>query len=232
MNTDLAQARQRVENIRAHLPSSISAVALGVRSKAPYLLLVARAAMIWRTEELARCACEMLERDDLAAGILLTRAVTESAAFVWRLKQFLETRHQYRLEDLQNNFARMLFGEKNSEPDLPESFNINTLIPHLAQEKQLPGIGDAYDHLSRFAHPNWSGVSGLFAVNEPLAYTTTFGRGVDGTALAKDTACDLLLLSLVVFEYACESISAALPKFLAELEPLSASEKIQMGIRA
>src|SRR6267378_3415180 len=38
MNTDLAQARQRVENIRAHLPSSISAVALGVRSKAPYLI--------------------------------------------------------------------------------------------------------------------------------------------------------------------------------------------------
>ena len=85
MNTDLDKVRQLVEKIRAHLPSSISVGALGVQSKAPYLLLAAREALIWRTEELARCACDMLERDDLAAGILLTRAVTESAAFVCRL---------------------------------------------------------------------------------------------------------------------------------------------------
>ena len=79
MDTNLCEARQRVENIRAHLPSSISVAALGVRSKAPYLLLCTREALIWRTEELARCACDVLAKDDVAAGILLTRAVIESA---------------------------------------------------------------------------------------------------------------------------------------------------------
>jgi hypothetical protein len=226
MNTDLAQARQRVENIRARLPSSISVAALGVRPTAPYHLLLAREALVWRTEELARCACDMLERDDLAAGILLTRAVTESAAFVWRLKELLETRDRYSDKELREKFGRMLFGEKNSDPHLPEAFNIVPLVERM--DKQLPGVKQGYDHLSGFAHPNWSGVFGLFATHDEPNYTTTFGRGVYGTALAKEIACDLLLMSLVVFESACDSISAALPKFLAELEPLSASEKIQM----
>jgi hypothetical protein len=55
MNPDLVEARNRVENIAKHLPSSISVASLGVLTKAPYLLLSTREALIWRTEELARC---------------------------------------------------------------------------------------------------------------------------------------------------------------------------------
>jgi len=80
MKSDLDEARQRVENIRAHLPASVSVAALGVRQKTPFQLLVAREAMIWRTEELARAACDMLKSKNLAAAILLTRAVVENAA--------------------------------------------------------------------------------------------------------------------------------------------------------
>src|SRR5215469_18300220 len=102
MNRDLDEARRHLERLQKDRPSSISVIALGMQSKAPYLFLAARAALMWRTEELARCACDMLERDDLAAGLVLTRAVTESAAFVWRLKELLETRHRYSPEILHN----------------------------------------------------------------------------------------------------------------------------------
>jgi hypothetical protein len=135
MSTDLDEARRRVENIGLHLPSSISVASLGVRSKAPYFLLSTREALIWRTEELGRCACDMLERDDVAAGILLTRAVTESAALVWRLNELLETRHQYSSEDLHDQFKRMHLGWKN-DPDFPKAFNILTMIDHL--DKKIP----------------------------------------------------------------------------------------------
>src|SRR5205823_700286 len=116
--------------------------------KAPYLLLWAREALIWRTEELARCACDALEKDDIAAGILLTRAVTESAAFVWRLREILDARHNYSEADFPDKLDRMLFGWKK-EPDFPEAFNVNTLIDHL--EKQIPGIKERYATLSEFA---------------------------------------------------------------------------------
>jgi hypothetical protein len=226
MNTDLDKARQLVENIRAHLPSSISVAALGVRSKAPYLLLAAREALIWRTEELARCACDMLERDDLAAGILLTRAVTESAAFVCRLKELLETRNRYSPDELHQKFQQMLLGEKNS--GLPEAVNILTLIDRM--DKQIPGVRKEYDGLSEFAHPNWSGVLGLFGQHNDRLTFIQFGRGAAERSTAKEIACDLLASSLAVFDYAYNVISATFPQYLAELEPLlSPAEEVKQG---
>ena len=45
-----------------------------MRSKAPFQLLCMREALIWRTEELARTACDALERDDFAAAAHIARA--------------------------------------------------------------------------------------------------------------------------------------------------------------
>lgn len=208
-----------MELIARNLPSSVNAARFGVRSKAPYLLLCAREALIWRTEELARCACDMLERDDLAAGILLTRGVTESAAFVWRLNQLLEDRQKYSEADLLRRFEQMLLGSKNTNDDLdlfdlPKSCNILTMITHL--DKQFPGVKDGYDQLSEFVHPNWGGVFGLFSVTDWRTYTTRFTRGVREMA-AKEIASILLAGSLDLFERGYNSISDGLPEFVREL---------------
>jgi hypothetical protein len=172
---DLAAARRHVELIGRHLPSSINAARFGVRSKAPYLLLCAREPLFRRTEELARCACDMLERDDLAAGIMLTRGVTESAAFVWRLNQLLEDRKKYSEADLLRRFEQMLLGSKNTNNDdfdFPKAINIITMIAHL--DKRFPGIKDGYYQLSEFVHPDWSGVFGLFSMTDWRTHTTKF----------------------------------------------------------
>jgi hypothetical protein len=210
---DLAEARRRLAIIRAQLPSSINVANLGVRAKSPYLVLCAREALIWRTEELARCACDTLERNDLAAGSLLTRGVTESAAFVWRLKQLLEERNTHRPDDLHDRFSRMLLGWKNTPDSLP-AFNIITMIEHL--DRQIPGVKAGYDQLSEFAHPNWSGVFGLFSETNWQTYTTKFARGARGTN-AKEIASILLAGSLDLFERGYNSISETLPEFVREL---------------
>jgi hypothetical protein len=173
--------------------------------------------MSWRTEELARCACDMLERDDIAAGILLTRAVAESAAFVWRLKELLEDRQRYTADDLQDKFERMLLGWKN-DPEFPQAFNIQTMIDHMA--RKIPEVRTRYDQLSEFAHPDWSGVLGLFSVTNRTTYTTLFGRGLRRTpAAAKEQAAGTLHAFLELFEHAYNSISDELPNYLRELEP-------------
>jgi hypothetical protein len=107
IDNDLDLARQRVEKLRARLPCLINFANLGVQSQAPYLLYCIRAALSWRTEELARCACDALAKDDVAAGILLTRAVIESAAFIWRLKELLEYRQKYSPDDLRAKFENI-----------------------------------------------------------------------------------------------------------------------------
>ena len=83
--------------------------ALGVKSKAPFQLLCTREALIWRTEELTRNACDALERDDFAAAAILTRAVTENAALAWQLLDVLEARKNTP-EKLNDMLMRLLGG--------------------------------------------------------------------------------------------------------------------------
>src|SRR5947208_9559583 len=72
---ELIEARNFADKLRNSLPSSVDAAALGVWSKAPFQILCAREALIWRTEELTRNACDTLDRGDLAVGAILARAI-------------------------------------------------------------------------------------------------------------------------------------------------------------
>ena len=90
---EMAEARACADHLGKKLPPSVSAVALGVKSKAPFQLLWARGALMWRTEELARNACDALERDEFAVAAILTRAVMESAALASKLNEVLAARH-------------------------------------------------------------------------------------------------------------------------------------------
>jgi hypothetical protein len=120
---------------------------------------------------------------------------------------------------LHDKCERMFLGWKN-DPDFPKAFNIVTLIDHM--DRTIPGVRARYDHLSEFAHPNWSGVSGLFSSPDHAKYTTQFGRGLRTPNNRKEMASNLLVASLDLFESAYNSISDTLPEFLAELEPLPA----------
>jgi hypothetical protein len=92
------------------------------------------------------------------------------------------------------------------------------MIGHM--EKQIPGVQERYNQLSEFAHPNWSGVLGLYSVTDRSAYITTFGRGLRRTpSAAKEQAAMTLCAFLELFEHAYNSISDNLPGYLEELEP-------------
>ena len=211
---DLDEVRRRVEKIRERLPLSVSASALGVRSSAPYLLLCLRAALSWRTEELGRCACDVLARDDVAAGILLTRAVIESTAMMWRLKELLEDRDKLGPEELDNILDKMLYGWKKSASELPEAFNVLTLIDRM--DRQFRGIRERYDELSEFAHPNWCGAFGLFGAISETLIGSKFGREVRRLP-SKEIAVTALIGYLELFEQVDNWILDHLPQFIEEL---------------
>lgn len=222
LDDDIKEARVRANALRENLPKSVGAAALGVLSKAPFQLLCTREALIWRTEELARTACDALERDDLAAAALLSRATVESAALAWKLMEVLNDRQKLSREDLHKTLMRMLVGSK-VWPDTPEALQILNCIDRM--DKAVPGVRKSYEILSEIAHPNWRGVFGMYSKIDETKFTAHFGRGLGDAESMKDAIVNALLGSLGLFELAYNRISDAMPGFLAELESIWPEEK-------
>jgi hypothetical protein len=166
---------------------------------------------------LARTACDALERNDLTAAAILTRAVAESAALAWMLKGILAKRGELTPQEMNDQLMRVLMGTKNWK-DMPQAFQILTCVDKL--DKQVPGFRASYDTLSEIAHPNWSGVAGLYATHDKVNYVTTFGRDHDRTSQVRDMVANALVGALGLFEFAYNKISDVLPAFLAELESI------------
>jgi hypothetical protein len=201
----------------------VEVAALGVLSKAPYQLLAVREALIWRTEELARNACDTLEREDFAAAAMLTRGVAESAALIWYLLDVLRTRTDRNSAALNEVLMRVLAGWKKRAVDaeddepLPEAINILTCVQRL--DREIPGFQSSYASLSEFAHPNWMGVTGLFSNTDQASFTTHFGRGFRSD-LAGGQIGNLLNGAIELFVYAYNTIAEEMPTWLAELDQL------------
>ncbi|MDR3489816.1 MAG: hypothetical protein P4M05_33620 [Bradyrhizobium sp.] len=212
----VASVREWVDRLRISLPLSVDVAALGVMSKAPYQLLCTREALIWRTEELARNACDALERNDFAAAEILTRAVTENAAMTWKLMNILDGRSAYTPQQLNDLLMRLLGGSK--WPEAPKPVHINDLLREI--EKEIPGVMASYDGMSETAHPNWSGVVGMYSKTDQENFVTYFGRGLHGADGKQKAISSAMLGSLGAFEHAYNRISDLMPAFIAELEAI------------
>ena len=93
------------------------------------------------------------------------------------------------------------------------------MIDHM--NRQFPGVRARYDELSETAHPNWSGVFGLFAMIDHDAYTAHFGRGLRKTTfVGKEIATTALNAYLELFAQVYNWISETLPVVIGELEHL------------
>jgi hypothetical protein len=167
-------------------------------------LLCTREALIWLTEELARTACDALERDDLAAAALLARATVESAALAWKLMEMLGDRQKLSRQELSETLVRMLAGSR-LWPDAPQALQILSCIDRM--DKTVPGVRKSYDILSEIAHPNWGGVFGMYAKTDEAKFTAHFGRGLRSTEGTKRAVVNALLGALGLFELTYNRIS-------------------------
>ena len=217
LDDDVKEARARANALRQSLPQSVDAAALGVWSKAPVQLFCTREALIWRTEELARTACDALEQDDLTAAALLARATVESAAIAWKLMELLDDRQKMSPKELNEVLTRLLAGSRLWD-DGPQALQILSCIDRI--DKKVPGVRKSYDILSEIAHPNWRGVFGMYSKTDEAKFTAHFGRGLRDSDGTKYTIVNALLGALSLFELAYNRISDAMPGFLAELESI------------
>lgn len=212
----LAEVRQYVEGFGASLPTSVDVRALGVREKAPFIAMCLRESLVWRVEELSRNALAALERGDEATGIVLARCVTEGTAMIWRLHSLIENRAARSADALHGDLKIMWLGSRH-DPAMPQAFNVLTMIDHL--DREIPKVRKTYDMLSEVAHPNWTGVAGLYCRTDYEEHIAYFGRGQRGNHNSR-SASALLVGGLGLFQHAYNKIGDLLPDWLGELTPL------------
>lgn len=212
----LATVRKLIQELKTGLPEKIDAATVSPVAKVPYKVLSYRNALAWRTEEIARSACDLLERNDIGAGVILARATAENAAAIYYLKQLVH-RNTPRIsdEDLDNRVMQLLLGSRSNE-DMPKALQVLTMLDKA--DKAFRGMRSTYDQLSEYAHPNWSGVSYIFSRIDHDEFATYFGknaRGVHGPLLL---GLDCLQNSLEIFEEMYEEITGLMPSFIQACE--------------
>ena len=210
----LEECEDRLDALREALTDNVDASSIGVKPKAPFLILTLREALAWRTEELGRNACDALRRHDLIVAVLLTRAVIENGALLWRLKELIESHEEQSLENLHQTIVSALAGWK-SVPEFPKATNIMTHITRLA--RTFSDVSGVYDSLSEAAHPNWSGVFGAYGTFGPEEGTAHFGRNKSDTLSRACHYATALSGAMLTFEAAFNAVAELMPGFIDQL---------------
>jgi len=208
--SSLQEAYERVADLKARLPTAIDPPAIS-RVKLAFEPLVCREALMWRIAEMANSSCEAYKRGEIGTALLITRAVTESAATVWYVMERVRDFVPENVDATRDIFTKLWLGWKN-EAEFPEAFNVLTLLKHA--EKSHPGILAAYNSLSEFSHPNWS-AQHLYRRIDHQSKIIHFGNFPGFSSLI---GLNALVGALIVFDQAYRKISEFMPKFIENCE--------------
>jgi hypothetical protein len=171
--------------------------------------------------ELSSSAQETLEKDLLAAGILLTRGAVETAATVWYLCGKLEAANQSgSVAAIDEDLMSLLMGSRNN-PELPKATNVLTFVDRV--DKEVEGFRKQYDGLSEFAHPNWAGTTLLYSKPVPEKAISNLGANLRSDEGTKQIAVVNLSVALMIFERSYNRISELIPDFVSLCERASKS---------
>lgn len=219
----LIRAREKIRALSESLQEVVDPATISTTVKVPFKLLCFREALSWRTEELARTALACLERKEFAAGALLTRGVTESAAAVWYLKNLMDQhiKEPMGAKELDKKAMALLLGHKLKEVTdggAPVAINILSMVDRV--DRDIPGFRKSYDALSEAAHPNWRGTAGLFSQMDSDRILTRFGPNIRSVDFFEAQGLGLLVGSLGTFEIAYNQVSELMPDFIAACEAL------------
>jgi hypothetical protein len=211
------EIRDRLDRLETSLPTRLDARDLGTRSQLPFYALYCRETWMWRVVELARCAFDCFQKEDFVSAMVLTRAAMETTAALWSLRGKLEKALKLgsvNVSELGTYLARLRVGQGKgiAQPDDPKAVHVMDFIR--AVEKDCEGFGHQYDHLSEFAHPNWSGTTGLYSRFDHDEALAEFGRNIRGAEWAKGIGLTNLSVALLFFEDSYNRFADLMPPFI------------------
>ena len=108
-----------------------------------------------------------------------------------------------------------------AQPDDHKAVHVNDFIG--AVEKDCKGFEDQYDRLSEFAHPNWSGTTGLYSRFDHDEALVEFGRNIRGGEGTKGIGLTNLSVALLFFEDIYSRLGDLMPAFIELCERAAAT---------
>ncbi len=216
MDALLNEANESVAVLTAALSIVVDPAELGTIAKIPTKVLCYREALLWRTEELSRSACRHYESEDLASAITLTRAAIEGIAATWYLKSSVEKVVKNKsVGSFDDKIMRLLQGSRDELSEY-DAYNVLDFIDSI--DKRIPNFRNVYESLCEYAHPNWSGVSGLFSRVDHEKVLTEFGRNLRNTERQASLGLHALIGSLAMYQLAYEGIDILIPELIVICE--------------
>jgi hypothetical protein len=174
-----------------------------------------------RVVELGRDAVNCFQKEDFVSAIVLNRAAMETTAALWTLRAKLEKDLKLgsvNVSQLGTYLARLRVGQGKgvAHPGDPKAVHVMDFIR--AVEKDCEGFEHQYDRLSEFAHPNWSGTTGLYSRLDHDEGLAEFGRNIRGGEGTKGVGLTNLSVALLFFEHSYKRVGELMPAFIALCE--------------
>lgn len=174
MPVTIEELRGEVEALSASLPEMADLYGLSTY-KTPGKVYLLRESLCWRMEEVSRSALDALDRGDIVASAIMTRAAMETAAAVFYVHKLADDALTKGVDDkLDETLTGFLTGSK-IWPENQGAIQVLRMID--AVGKKLDGFRKHYEMLSEFAHPNWSGAFGAYGKTDHEKAIATFGKG-------------------------------------------------------
>ena len=208
----MSEIRGRLQDIESSLPRNLDILAVSPTPKLPFKALSYRATLIWRMAELSRDAYHAFEADRLASAILLTRAAVETCAALWYLTGKVSSALKSGSVGDIDSYLMRLFGGSRVDGNMPQAINVLNFVDCV--EKDLEGFRHQYDLLSEFAHPNWSGTTGLYSKIDQANFAVEYGSNVRELAGPKHIGVINLSVALGLFENSYNRLGDDFPKFI------------------
>ena len=222
INELLNEAKERCSLLTESLPTRNMA-AYTTLAKIPYKAIDYREALFCRTEELTRNAVEMYERNEIATGILLTRALMENTAAMWymmeKIKDSVENKE---VGDIDDVLMKLTFGSRNKTTNL---YAINVLDFVDKTDAAITGFKRNYKSMCEYAHPNWSGTSYIFSTINKEKRWTDFGKNTHNTKSAAQFGLISLNAVLTIFEKSYNEAGELIPELVVICEKNLAAKK-------
>ena len=222
INELLQETKERSRLLTESLPSRNNA-AHATLAKIPYKAIDYREALFCRTEELARIAVEMYERNEIATAIVLTRALMENSAAMWYLMELIEDSVKNKqVGEIDDKLMRLLLGSRNETTN----FNAMNVLNFLDKtDAAISGFRRNYESLCEYAHPNWLGTHYLYAnFNEEKCWTD-FGKNIHNTVTAMQFGLISINASLLTFKESYHLAGKLIPEFVEICEKCIAEKK-------
>lgn len=190
-----ALAKQLASSLRASLPNELCAGSFTLRSKLPYKATSFREVLIHRISDIADVAIDLYQNDRLVPAFIETRAVVETTAMIyWLYRKSCEFVEKPDEDSFDEFLMQGIFGSRDGTTK-HESYNVLTAVDRL--DKKFNGLGQMYDTLCEFTHPNWSGVMGSYSKIDKEKYVLYLGKEHRKPPLS--FGLGPLIVSLVIF---------------------------------